>query len=132
MYVHFWGGICHFNQYNISSSNTAWALQTMLYWYYIYISEKFNLLLGFIAPLIIRQWIIYIKNISLKRMYRTPELWTWKLWIEAWLQAVTNHNCPDELPLVIRCIWFWEEASLGFYRIYVWNNYFICAFLELR
>ena len=63
---------------------------------------------------------------------RTPELWTWKLWIEAWLQAVTNHNCPDELPLVNRCIWFWEEASLGFYRIYVWNNYFICAFLELR
>ena len=40
MYVHFWGGICHFTQYNVSSSNTACLLQTILYLYYISISEK--------------------------------------------------------------------------------------------
>ena len=63
MYVHFWGAICQVTQHNVSSSNAAWPLQTILYWYYISISE--NPLLGFISILIILQGIICIKNTSL-------------------------------------------------------------------
>ena len=129
MYVHFWGAICQVTQHNVSSSNTAWPLQTILYWYYISISEIqsitwFYFNFNHTTRNYLHKEYKFIKDV------RTPELWTWKLWIEAWLQAVTNHNCPDELPLVIRCMWFSEEASLCFYRICVWNEYFIGAFFR--